>query len=122
MLILASLLGCDLSAVGVYKCDEYCDQVIAKTEVCGREQAASDCEAAGGTPAECSATSWEDVQGFAGGAREDWGSATKEDMVASCEDDIASSGKTDSACQAETGAINNLTCDQILDTIGSLAG
>jgi hypothetical protein len=121
MLLTIALLGCDLTKVGAYDCSEYCDQVIAKTQECGEQAAHDQCVEAGGTEEECSATSWEDVQAYAGEAREDWADASKDDMIASCEQDIEESGKTDASCEAETATINNVTCDQILDTIETLS-
>lgn len=120
MLLLLLAACIDLESLGAYSCDEYCEQVLDKTEECGEAVAQAECEAAGGT--DCSEFTEEQLAEYASQAREDWSGASRNDMVKSCKEDIAASEKTDASCQAETATINNLTCDQILDTIGSLAG
>lgn len=116
------LLGCDLEKLGAYDCSQYCDQVIAKTEECASEYATAQCEAEGVPAEQCDPDAWGEVQEYAGQAREDWEGADRDQMVASCQEDIEESGKADTTCQAETATINNLTCDQILDLLGELAG
>ncbi len=49
--MLLLLLGCDLTQIGAYTCDEYCDQVISKTEECASVYAEDQCAEAG-VPAE----------------------------------------------------------------------
>lgn len=100
LLILAACV--DLEQLGVYSCDEYCEQVLDKTEECAAEADAELAE-------------------YASTARDDWAGKERADMVASCQADVVDAGKTDTECQAETGTINNLTCDQILDVLSGLA-
>ncbi|MDP2309038.1 MAG: hypothetical protein Q8P18_23645 [Pseudomonadota bacterium] len=120
MLLLSLVLaGCDLTKLGAYSCDEYCDQVLSKTSECAEQAAQDECEAAGGT--DCDAFSEEQLAEYASTAREDWAESSRAEMVASCQSDITEAGKTDTACQAETATINNLTCDQILDTLSAIA-
>lgn len=117
LLILAACI--DLTQFGAYSCDEYCEQILDKTEECAEAWAQEQCEAAGGT--DCSSLSEEELAEYASQAREDWSGASRNEMVGSCKEDIAAAEKTDASCQAETATINNLTCDQILDTLGGLA-
>jgi hypothetical protein len=119
--MLLFLLGCDLTQIGAYTCDEYCDQVISKTEECAAVYAADACEAEGVPADQCDSDAWEEVQAYAGQEREDWASANRNEMVGSCQEDLEASGKSDTTCQAETGTLNNLSCDQILDLLGELA-
>jgi len=120
MLLLSLLLaGCNLEKFGAYTCDEYCEQVLSKTSECAEEAAQQECLDAGGS--DCEAFTEEELAEYASTAREDWADATRAEMVASCQADIEKAEKKDSACQAETAAINNLTCDQILDTLESIA-
>ncbi len=118
MLLLLLAACIDLEKLGAYSCDEYCEQVLDKTEECAEAAVQAECEAAG--QADCEFTDAELAE-YASTAREDWADASRNEMVGSCKEDIAASGKTDTQCQAETATINNLTCDQILDTLGSLA-
>ena len=119
MLLLLLAACIDLEQFGAYSCDEYCEQVLDKTEECAEQVLQSECESAGGT--DCETLTEEELAEYASRGREDWADATRTDMVKSCKEDIAGSGKTDAACQAETATINNLSCDQILDTISTLA-
>jgi hypothetical protein len=120
MLLLSLLLaGCDLEKLGAYTCDEYCDQVLSKTSDCAEEAAQQECLDAGGT--DCDVFTEEQLAEYASTAREDWAESTRAEMVASCQADIEKAEKQDSACQAETATINNLTCDQILDTLSAIA-
>jgi hypothetical protein len=120
MFFFALLAGCDqLEKVGAYTCDQYCDQVLAKTTECATAAAKEQCEAAGGT--DCDTLSEDELSAYAAEGRDDWAGASKDEMIASCEDDIASAGKTDAECQAETATINNLSCDDILDLLGEIA-
>ena len=120
MLLLLLAACIDLTQFGAYSCDAYCEQVIDKTEACAEDWAREQCEAAGGT--DCGALSDEELADYASQARDDWDGASRKEMVGSCQEDLAASEKTDASCQAETATLNNLTCDQILDTLGSLAG
>jgi hypothetical protein len=120
MLLLLLAACIDLTQFGAYSCDEYCEQILDKTEECALVAAEAECIEAGGT--DCSSISEDELSSYVSGAREDWADASRNEMVNSCKEDIASSEKTDAACQAETATINNLTCDQILDTLGGLAG
>jgi hypothetical protein len=119
MLLVLLLAACDLEKFGAYTCDEYCEQMLDKTEECATAAARSECESAGG--ANCDQITDEQLATYASQAREDWADSSKNEMIASCKEDIAASQKADAECQAETATINNLTCDQILDTIQSLA-
>ncbi|MDP2316078.1 MAG: hypothetical protein Q8P41_24490 [Pseudomonadota bacterium] len=120
MLLFSMLLaGCDLEKLGAYSCDEYCDQVLSKTSECAEVAAQQECVDAGGT--DCSGLTEEQLAEYASTAREDWADSTRAEMVASCQADIEEAEKTDTACQAETATINNLTCDQILDTLSAIA-
>lgn len=104
LILLLSLAACDLldpEQVGAFTCDEYCDQVVGKTEECAAEQS-------------------KEVDEFAAEGREDWAGATATEMIASCNDDLESAGKSDTECQAETTVLNNLSCDDILGLLGDL--
>lgn len=120
MILLTVLLaGCDLEKIGAYSCDEYCDQVLTKTEKCAEVAATRACEEAGGT--DCAGLTGEQLAEYASTAREDWADSSRVEMIASCNADIAAAEKTDASCQAETATINTLTCDQILDTLTTIA-
>lgn len=119
MLLLLLVACVDLEKLGAYSCDEYCEQMLDKTSECAETAARQECEAAGGT--DCDQFTEEQLAEYASVAREDWADKTRNEMVGSCQDDIAASGKTDAACQAETATVNNLTCDQVLDALGTLA-
>ncbi len=120
MILLSVLLaGCDLEKIGAYTCDEYCDQVLTKTEECAEAAATQTCEDAGGT--DCGGLTEGQLGEYASTAREDWANSSRVEMIASCNADIAAAEKTDASCQAETATINNLTCDQILDTLTTIA-
>lgn len=115
-LLVLQLVACDLfdpENLGIYTCDEYCNQVLDKTDEC----AEAECSA---NAAECGDYSEEDLSAYAAEGREDWEGASKKDMVASCNDDLDAAGKTDSECQAETAVVNNLSCDDVLSLIGGL--
>ena len=120
MILLAILLaGCNLEKLGAYTCDEYCDQVLTKTEECAEVAATQACEDAGGT--DCGGLTEEQLAEYASTARDDWADASRAEMIASCNADIEAAEKTDASCQAETATINNLTCAQILDTLSTIA-
>lgn len=119
MLILLLAACVDLEKLGAYSCDEYCGQILDKTSECAEAAAKAECEAAGGT--DCDQFTEEQLAEYASVAREDWADSTRAEMETSCQDDIAAAGKTDAACQAETATVNNLTCDQVLDALGTLA-
>jgi hypothetical protein len=115
MPLLLLTVACDLlnpEAVGAYTCDEYCGEVVAKTDECA--QAA--CEA----DPDCAAYSEAEMAEYAAQGRDDWAGASSDDMLASCESDLASAGKTDTQCQAETAVLNNLTCDELLGLLGQI--
>lgn len=118
-LISLLLTGCDLEQFGAFSCEQYCDQVLAKTTSCAEQAAKDECEAAGGS--DCDVFTEEQLAEYASRGREDWAESSRDEMVASCQDDIAEAGKKDSACQAETATINNLTCDQMLDVLSTIA-
>lgn len=109
ILVLAACQYLDPEKVGAYDCDAYCEQVLDKTEECAAEAAGS------------SDVTDEEIAAYVAEARADWESSSKAEMIASCEDDVASSGKTDTECQAETATLNNLTCEEILDVLTTLA-
>ncbi len=118
-LLFALLAGCiDLESVGAYSCDEYCEQVLAKTETCAEESATAACEASGSA---CGELTEEQLAAYAAEGRDDWAGASRAAMIDSCNADIEEVGKQDAACQAETATINNLSCEQILDLLGQIA-
>ncbi|MBM4367761.1 MAG: hypothetical protein FJ102_16230 [Deltaproteobacteria bacterium] len=114
-----ALLGCaeidklfNPETYGAYTCDEYCEQVVSKTDECAEEECANN--------PECGEYSEEDLSAYAAEGRDDWEGASKQDMVDSCNDDLGSADKSDSECQAETAVLNNLTCDEILSLLGEI--
>ncbi len=113
------LAACDLfnpEQVGAYTCDQYCDQVVSKTDECAQQSFEDKCAA----DTACGEYSESDLGDYAAQGRDDWAGSTKTDMVASCNDDLAAAGKTDTECQAETALLNNLTCDDILGLLGDM--
>lgn len=119
MLILISLLGCELfnpESLGAFTCDEYCDEVVSKTNECA--QAAFDDECAANP--DCGEYAESDLADYASEGRSDWAGATRDDMIASCESDLSAAEKTDTECQAETAVLNNLTCDEVLQLLGTI--
>lgn len=119
-MLLLLLAACDLTKFGAYTCDEYCGQVMDKTEECATQAAEEECAQAAGDSV-CGELTEEQLSEYASQGRDDWAGKTRKDMLESCNADLESSGKADSACQAETATINNLTCDQILDLLGQIA-
>lgn len=121
MFLLPLLLSAcvDLEKLGAYSCEEYCDQVLDKTSECAEEAAREECEDAGGT--DCDQFTEEQLAEYASAAREDWAESSRAEMIASCQSDIAEAEKTDASCQAETATFNNITCDQMLDTLSAIA-
>lgn len=114
-----TLAACDLlnpENVGAYTCDQYCEEVVAKTNECAQAAFESQCAA----DPDCGEYSEEDLAAYAAEGREDWAGAGESDMVASCESDLAAGGKTDTECQAETAILNNLACDDILVLLGEM--
>ncbi len=119
MLVVLSLLGCaeidklfNPETYGAYTCDEYCEQVVDKTDECAAEECANN--------PDCGEYSEEDLSAYAAEGRDDWEGASKQDMVDSCNDDLSSADKSDTECQAETAVLNNLTCDEILSLLGEI--
>lgn len=119
MIWLLALFACDLSKYGAYTCDEYCGQVIGKTEECAEAAALAECEDAG-IDSDCSVFTEEELAAYAAQGREDWAGASKEEMLASCQGDLASAGKTDAECQAETATLNNIECTDLLSLLGQI--
>ena len=122
--MLMLLLGCaeieslfNPETYGAYTCDEYCDQVLDKTDACAEEQYDAECAQA---PEACEEYSEEEMAAYAAEGRSDWEGASRDDMLASCNDDLAAAGKTDSECQSETAVLNNLSCDDILSLLGQI--
>lgn len=102
--MLIFLMACDLldpEKAGIYGCDEYCGQLVDKADECATE--------AGVT-----------LDEFAAQANGDWKGKGKSEIIDACNEKIVD--KPESECQAETGTFNNLTCDQILSTMGALGG
>lgn len=119
-MLLVLIAACiDLTKFGAYSCDQYCEQVLDKTEECAEAAVQAECEAAGGM--DCGSLTDEELGEYVSSARSDWAAASRNEMVGSCKEDIAAAEKTDASCQAETATINNLTCDQVLDTLSALA-
>ena len=85
LLPLVLLAACDLTKVGIYGCDEYCDQMIDKAIGCAAEQGVSFDEFAG--------DSQEAIQG-------------------DCQ--VEADELDEASCQAQTALINNATCDQLI--------
>lgn len=113
------LAACDLfnpESVGAYTCDQYCEQVVSKTDECAQQQFDESCA----QNPDCGEYSESDLGAYAAQGRDDWADAGKDEMVASCNDDLASAGKTDTQCQAETAVLNNLSCDDILSLLGDI--
>lgn len=118
MIFFLSFLACDLlnpENLGIYTCDDYCDQVVTKTEECAVAQCEADPESCGGGE-----FTEEDLAAYAASGREDWEGKSKRDMVGSCNDDLEAAAKSDTECQAETALINNLTCDEMLTLLGDI--
>lgn len=114
-LLLLVLTACDLfnaESVGAYTCDEYCGEVVDKTDECAEEACAAD--------AECASYSDAEMAEYAAKGRDDWAGASRDDMLASCESDLASAGKSDTECQAETAVLNNISCDDLLSLLGQI--
>ncbi len=123
MLLVLSLLACDLTQFGAYTCDDYCEQVLLRTETCTQAALDSKCEELGGTPEEiaaCKQMTEGDVSEYAAQGQEDWAGQTRAQMVESCNADIAEAEKSDASCQAETATINNITCDDLIGLISAL--
>lgn len=116
MLVLLSFLACDLlnpENLGAYTCDEYCDQVVSKTDECAQ----ADCTA---NPDACGGYTEEDLAAYAASGRSDWEGASRDEMVSSCNDDLEAAAKSDAECQTETAIVNNLTCDEMLQLLGQI--
>ncbi len=120
MLFLTLALACDLSKFGAYDCEAYCDQVIAKTETCTQAAIDAQCAELGDTA--CKAATESDLSTYASQSRSDWAGQGRRELVDSCNADIAESGKTEAQCLAETGTINNITCDDLLGLLETLGG
>lgn len=102
--MLIFLMACSLldpEKAGIYGCDEYCDQLIGKADECATE--------AGVT-----------LDEFAAEAVGDWKGKGEQEIIDACNEKIADKSETE--CQAETGTFNNITCEQILSTMGGLGG
>lgn len=117
--LLLSLSACglfDAESIGAYTCDQYCDEVVAKTDECAQQAYEDACAA----DPDCAEYSESDMADYAAQGRSDWAGASSDEMVASCEADLASAGKSDAECQAETALLNNLTCDDVLALLGEI--
>ena len=111
-LLFIALTACDLfnaESVGAYTCDEYCGEVIDKTDECAEEACAAD--------PDCASYTDEEMAEYAAEGRDDWAGASRDEMLASCESDLASAGKSDTECQAETAVLNNISCTDLLGQI-----
>jgi hypothetical protein len=124
--VVLALCGCEAldelfnpEKIGAYTCDEYCAQVLDKTEECAQAQADAECQQNADA---CHNFSDEDLATYASQGNPDWQGKGKEDMIDSCNTDLEEAGKSDTECQAETATLNNLSCDDILGLIGDLGG
>jgi hypothetical protein len=114
-LLFIALTACDLfnaESVGAYTCDEYCGEVIDKTDECAEEACAAD--------PDCASYTDEEMAEYAAEGRDDWAGASRDEMLASCESDLASAGKSDTECQAETAVLNNISCTDLLGLLGQI--
>ncbi len=117
------LLACDLSRFGAYSCDEYCGQVLDRTQECAAEAALAECEAADvPDDFDCEEYSDEQLANYASRGNPEWAGQTRIEMLEDCEADVERSGKSDASCQAETATLNNLECDDLLSLLGQLSG
>ncbi len=89
-LLVLMMNGCILEAIGAYTCDAYCSGISDKVENCAEDEGLT-------------------FEDFAGG--------DKATVLDKCQDEIDGRGLSDLQCQAETATINNLSCDQIVDTV-----
>ena len=92
------LLACkylDPEKAGIYGCDEYCDQLVSRTD-------------------ECATESGKDLDAFVSQVNPDWEGLTQAEIVEECNIRIEENGKSESSCKAETGTFNNLSCDDIV--------
>ncbi len=119
MLFLTLVLACDLSKYGAYDCEAYCDQVLTKTETCTQESIDAQCAELG--DAACKTATEGDLSEYASQGRSDWAGQSRRELVDSCNSDVAASGKSEAECLAETAAINNITCAELLGLLESLA-
>jgi hypothetical protein len=121
-MLLVLLAACNLSRFGAYTCDEYCDQVLNRTETCAEEAALAECEAADvPDDFDCEEYSEDQLAQYASRGRPDWAGQTRVEMLESCEADIQTSGKSDASCQAETATLNNIACEDLLTLLAQLA-
>ena len=114
-LLLLTLTACDLfnpESVGAYTCDEYCGEVVSKTDECAEQACADD--------PDCASYSDAEMTDYAAQGRDDWAGASRDEMLASCESDLAAAGKSDTECQTETAVLNNLSCDDLLGLLGQI--
>jgi hypothetical protein len=96
--MLIFLLSCQYlnpEKAGIYGCDEYCEQLISRTEVCADEE--------GLTVDELVAT-----------VKPDWEGLSRDEIITNCDQMITDQGKSEASCQTETGTFNNLSCDDII--------
>jgi hypothetical protein len=85
LLPLFLLAACDLTKLGVYGCEEYCDQLIDKAVTCASEEGIS----------------FDDLVGD-----------SQETIDGECQVEVEQFDEAE--CQAQTALINNATCDQIV--------
>lgn len=103
-MILFLLSACNIlnpEKAGIYGCDEYCNQLIAKAQTCADEEGVT-------------------LGEFAAAANPDWQDKGEEEILTSCDEQLVESAKSETECKAETGTFNNLGCDDILSLIGKL--
>lgn len=118
-MFLILLLGCNLlDKIGAKDCEEYCQTLIDKADACAQERYDEAC--ASGDTAICNDDA-NAIGDWVSSVKPDWADQGADEMVDSCNSEIASS-KTEAECLAETAAINNLTCDQILTTVEAVGG
>ena len=103
-MFLLLLSACELlnpEKVGIYGCDEYCEQLISKADECATEQGVS-------------------LDEYAASVDPDWEGQGKTEITASCNEKLAESGKSEAECKASTGTFNNLGCDDIISLLEQL--
>ncbi len=113
--LLLAFAACELfnpESVGAYTCDEYCGEVVSKTDECA--------EVACSENPDCASYNEAEMADYAAQGRDDWAGASRSDMLASCEADLSAAGKSDTECQAETALLNNLSCDDLLGLLGQI--
>ncbi len=89
------LVACGLTpeSLGSYSCSDYCSGIKGKAESCAADQGVT-------------------VAQFAG--------MSEGDLVSQCQTYIDSQGPTEAQCRSETAGINNGSCSDLAQLIGSM--